>query len=913
MDMAVVRKIANIFFVHILQTSSVCNSNHRERKNLDIQELRAFQVPNVFSLREPIVKMKIDLGEYAETPTKDIDGMNEKILQFFPGVRDHKCATGYVGGFVDRLGEGTYLAHVTEHLSLELQRILGYDLRYGKARQIEGSLYQIIFACQHPEVGKACGRFIVDVLNRLVNGQELEWETRIREMRNLCARYNPGPSTGAILEEAKKRGIPVSELGDGEIIRLGYGKYQKQISATLYEGTSSIAVDIACNKALTKEILKEAVIPVPEGRVCMSVDEVLLSARELGYPVVIKPKSGNKGKFVYIGIRNDEELLEAYVKAATIDGEVVVEKIIGGRDYRLLVVNRKLVAAAERMPAHVVGDGVHTIRELIDEVNRDERRGEDHEKPLTRIQTDEETERILKGKELNFSSVVEKNQRVILRETANLSTGGEAYDCTDIVHPKNREIAELAARAVGLDIAGIDMVIPDIREPIHEGFGAVVEVNAAPGIRMHLYPTKGERRDVVSPILDMMYPEGTPCRIPIISITGTNGKTTTTRMISRILMARGLTVGTTTTHGIYINGNCVEEGDTTGPSSAKRILFDREVEAAVLETARGGIVRDGLAYEKADVAVFTNLTEDHLGIDGIHTMEELLKAKALVIEAVKENGTCVLNADDPWIMKAKERAKGNLLLFSMDENNPHILEQTKNRGSVVCILNDDIYLFDKGIVRRVMAINEIPATLNGTLKHNIYNSMAAIGASYSAGMPLSLIRRTLRTFSSDADMNPGRFNIYDLDDFKVVLDYGHNLDGYRVTIEGLKSMGASRLIGVIGVPGDRLNEDILRVGELSGKSFDSVIIKEDEELRGRRPLEVAGVLLEGVLNGGMDRERVSIITDEKQALQAALDQAEAGDIIVIFFEKREPLVEMLEGYRRPAIAERELVGQGVPS
>lgn len=864
---------------------------------MEIEELKVLDVPNVFSVREPIVKMQIKLGELAEIPTKDIGDINDNIVRLFPGVKDHKCATGYVGGFVDRLCEGTYLAHVTEHLCLETQRMLGFDIKYGKARQIKDDLYNVIFSCIHPEIGKACGLFVVNTLNKLIDGQNVDIGEKFQVLKELCVKHSIGVSTGAIIEEAKRRGIPVNLVNDGELVRLGYGKYQKCISATLYEGTSSISVDVACNKQLTKSMLEEVAIPVPEGKEVLNVEEAILKADEIGYPVVVKPKNGNKGKFVFINVNNEDELKAAFAQAATLDGEVIIEKYIKGKDYRILVVNGKVAAAAERIPAHVTGDGEHSIEELINIENQSDLRGEDHEKPLTKIKVDGQVKAVLGKQGMNLTDVPEAGKKVWLRDNANLSTGGQAHDCTDLIHPENKEIFEAAAKTIGLDIAGIDVVTDDISKPMRQGNGAIIEVNAAPGIRMHLSPAKGVKRDVVSPILDMMFPENIPYSIPVVAITGTNGKTTTTRMISSILRHQGLTVGTTTTHGIYINDRCIEAGDTTGLKSAKRILHNREVEAAVLETARGGILRDGLAYEKADVAVFTNLTEDHLGIDGINTLEELLHVKSLVVEAVKDDGTCVLNADDSQVMKAREKAKGVHILFSMDGKNPIIASHIQNGGTAVYKSDEGIYLVAKGSIRKFIGLRNIPATLDGKLKHNIYNSMAAIGACFALGIPFEIIEGALSEFTCDAKVNPGRFNIYDLGEFKVVLDYGHNIEGYRVTLEGLKALKPSRMIGIIGVPGDRLDIDIFNVGKICGSSFDHIIAKEDKDLRGRRPLEAAKLLCRGALAGGISRDRIEIIPDEKEALDRALQQAENGDIIAVFFEKMEPLVELLDNFK----------------
>jgi cyanophycin synthetase len=872
---------------------------------MEIQELKVFDAPNLYSIREPSVKIQIKLGELSDIPTKDIYNLNDNIINLFPGVKDHKCATGYIGGFVDRLKEGTYLAHVTEHLCLETQRMLGYDIKHGKARHVKDDIYNVIFSCSHPEIGKACGIFVINILNKLIEGQKVDISEKMKNLKKLCVKYDIGVSTGAIIKEAKKRNIPVSLVNNGELVRLGYGKYQKSISATLYEGTSSIAVDVACNKDLTKSLLNEVSIPVPEGKSVSDIEEALLAANEIGYPVVLKPKNGNKGKFVFINVKEDDGLETAFAQAVTFDGEVIVEKYIEGKDYRVLVVNGRVVAAAERISAHVIGDGLHTVQELIDIENRNELRGEDHEKPLTKIKIDGIVEAILVKQGMDLSYVPETNQTVLLRENSNLSTGGQAYDCTDLVSSENREIFEEAAKIIGLDIAGIDVVTPDISKPINMVGGAIVEVNAVPGIRMHLNPTKGMKRDVAASILDMMFPEGKPYSVPIVAITGTNGKTTTTRMISSILMQQGLTVGTTTTHGIYINEKCIEDGDTTGPKSANRILHNLEVEAAILETARGGIIRGGLAYEKADVAIFTNLSEDHLGMDDINTMEGLLNVKSLVVEAVKDDGACVLNADDSWVMKAREKAKGTQILFSMNENNPIIVEHI-NRGEIAIYKSDSkINVVKDGIVKRSIRLRDIPVTLDGKLKHNIYNTMAAIGACFALGISFDVIEVVLTEFTCDVESNPGRFNVYNMGDFKVVLDYGHNIDGYRVTIEGLEALNPSRVIGVISVPGDRLDNDIFSIGKMSGRSFDYIIAKEDKDLRGRKPLEVASLLYRGALSEGISKEYIEIIPDEEEALSKALKQAQSGDIIVVFFEKMEPLVEILNNYKTDIMIEEQ--------
>lgn len=860
---------------------------------MHLQKLQVYEKPSIYS-HKPVIRMSVIVESSVNIPTKEITGLNEQLIRDFPGLAEHHCSKGYAGGFLERLEEGTYLPHVAEHLCLETLNVLGYDVKYGKSRKIDEELYEIIFAHRCAKVGEACGIFVIKYLNSIIGKTPLNFAEELKKLEQLRDRYTPGPSTLAIFQEARKRGIPVENVCDSGLLRLGYGINQRYISATLYEGTSSIATDIACDKFLAKCILSKESIPTPKGEVCISWEEALQAAQECRYPVVVKPKGGNQGKGVFVGISNDEELKWAFEQAQLLDSEVIVEKFIEGRDYRILVVDGRVVAAAERIPAHIKGDGILTVQQLIEQANRNEQRGEGHEKPLTRIEVDDEVHRVLKKQNLDLSSIPSLDQMVMLRENGNLSTGGTAIDCTDEIHPKNRELAEKAAKAIGLHIAGVDMVIPDISQPMDDEYGAVVEVNAAPGIRMHLYPSQGMPRNIASSILDMIYPPGSSAVIPIVSVTGTNGKTTTTRMIQHILEHSGYAVGATTTHGVYIGSECVKEGDTTGPVSAEQVLNDRRVEAAVLETARGGIVRNGLGYYKADVAVFTNLAEDHLGNDGIDTMEDLLYVKSLVVEAVKSDGASVLNADDPWVMKAREAARGKHILFSMDEKNNDLIQHLEEGGCGVFQKDREIVLAQGRSIQKVLSLEEIPAVMKGALRHNVYNTMAALAAAYALGITMEKIREALKTFSCDDNMNPGRFNIYEMDDFKVVLDYAHNVDGYKAAIEGLKSMNPSRLVGVIGVPGDRRDGDIREVGKLSGESFDRIIIKEDEELRGRYPLEVGNLLLQGVLESGMPRDRVEIIPKETKALEKAMADAEAGDVIAVFFEKMEPLVEMIK-------------------
>jgi len=860
---------------------------------MKIKEIRVYRGRNVYSHR-PVIKMTVDI-EGEEIPTKDIPGFNETLLNLLPGLKKHTCSYGYEGGFAKRLEEGTYLPHVTEHIILELQNVLGYDVKFGRARNVEGSLYNVIFEYSLEECGIRAAKLAVDLVNKLIRGEKIDLEEKLEKIRDIIAEVELGPSTMAIKMEALKRGIPVTRVGNGSILRLGYGKYQKIIEGTISQNTSCIAVDIASDKILTKKILKDHGLPVPEGDVAYNEEEAISIAEELGYPVVIKPYNGNQGKGVHLNISNREEVVIAYRNAKNYSDLVMVEKQVKGRHYRVLVVGEKVVAVAERIPAHVIGDGVHTVKELIEIENKNPLRGNGHEKPLTKITVDAVSKMVLQKQGLTLDDVPRKGRKVFLRESANLSTGGIAIDRTDEIHPYNIEIAVRAAKAIGLDIAGIDITMEDIRKPLSATNGAIIEINASPGIRMHHYPSKGKPRNVAKAIVDMLFPKGSKATIPIVSITGTNGKTTVTRMVAHILKTYGYTVGMTTTDGIYIDDKCIYKGDNTGPKSARTCLADKNIDAAVLETARGGILREGLGYDLADVGVITNISEDHLGIDGINTLEDLAFVKALVVEAVKDDGYSVLNADDPMTPYLAKKAKGKIIYFSMYDNNLTVKRHIEN-GGIAVYVKEGVIVIANGQIVPVVRIEEIPATLGGKVLHNIENSLAAIAASYGVKVPINIIAKGIKTFYPDTTHNPGRFNLFNIGSFRVLVDYGHNVEGIRKVIEAARKLDANRLIGVIGVPGDRMDSSIFKVGEVCGKGFDFIYIKEDEDLRGRKQGEVAKILEEGAIKGGMDKKNIKIILKETEALKAAMHSAEAGDLIVVFYEKYEPLVKVIEEF-----------------
>lgn len=854
---------------------------------MKIRDFMIYPGPNLYSLR-PMMKLIVDIGEYCGIPTKEIPGFHEKLLRAFPGLAKNKCSLGYEGGFLQRLKEGTYLAHVLEHVILEMQSMLGYDVRYGKTRQYRSpSEYYLVYEYQNKVCGLECGKAAVFLLNCFLNGEDPDVPGFLDYLQKIATDAELGPSTSAIVAEARKRGIPVTRIGDESLVRLGYGKHSRVIESTLTDTTSCVSVDISCNKQLTKTILSGHRIPVPYGKVVYSEISAVIAARQIGFPVVVKPFNANQGKGVFLNPTDEKEIKTAFREASKFSNGIIVEKFIVGKDYRILVVGDRVCAVSERRPAMVAGDGVHTVKELVDLVNRDERRGISHEKPLTRIRLDAVAINKLKSSHMTVDTVPKKGRNVLLRSNGNLSTGGTATDCTDLIHPDNARLAVLAAKVIGIDIAGIDMVTNDISKPISETGGAVVEVNTAPGIRMHLYPVEGKPRNVAKDIVDYLFPKQGYERFPIVSVTGTNGKTTTVRLIAHTLHLTGRTVGMTSTSGTFLDGRCIDRGDHSGPRSAKMLLSNPEIDCAVLETARGGIIREGLGYDRADVGVITNISEDHLGMDGIETVEDLAFVKSLVTEAVRENGFAVLNADDGMTPYLLERTRANVILFSGSGRYPDAYRSEK----YVRIFPENgwVRLTDHGRKQTVIRVSDIPITCSGRIECNVENALAAVSALYALHVPLEVIAEGLKTFRQ----NEGRFHLYRLNGLHVMLDYGHNFSGYRQVIQACKNFRFSRLVGVIGMPGDREDSAIRKVGGLCSESFDEIYIKEDADKRGRKPLKVAGIFQDTVLSSGFPPSKVHMIENERDALQKAVETGRDGDLIVVFYESLEPLQQYL--------------------
>ncbi len=872
--------------------------------DLRVLETRILRGPNFWS-RSPVVRMLVDLGSLEQYPSNTIPGFVDGLVAWIPSLEDHACSLNRRGGFLTRLRDGTWAGHVAEHVALELQNLAGTDVRHGKTRGA-GTVgqYNVVYEFREELVGIEAGKFAVRIVNHLVDpasDPDLDYLAELEGLIRLAERAAFGPSTQAIVDEAASRDIPFIRLDRHSLVQLGQGVHQQRIRATMTSRTSGIAVDVASDKNLTNRLLDSAGLPVPKADVVEDVEAAVASARRLGFPCVIKPLDGNHGRGVQLDLQNEADVRAAWPGAfgETRSGEVVVETFINGNDYRCLVIGGRVAAIAERVPASVVGDGKSTVRELVDRTNADPRRGIGHEKVLTKIKLDDAAEELVRDQGLTLDAVPPAGTRVKLALTGNMSTGGTSIDRTMEAHPDNVEIAEMAARVVGLDVAGIDFICPDITVPVRETGGAIVEVNAAPGFRMHTHPTEGEPQYVARPVIDLLFPAGAPSRIPIIGVTGTNGKTTTVRMIAHILKLMGRRVGMTSTDGIVVDGRMIKRGDMSGPKSARMILQNPTVDTAVFEVARGGILREGLGYDRNDVAVVTNVTGDHLGIGGIDTVRQLADVKAVLVESVPRSGTAVLNADDVNVARMGQRCDGAVIYFSMetDKGEPGFdrVDGHCGRGGAAFVVRhtvegDQIVLRHGPRVMPVLYTHLIPATFGGKARMNVANALAAAAAAWAAGAHLHDIRQGLRTFTTSFFQAPGRLNLVEVGGVRVVIDYCHNVDGMRNLADFVNRMmlengvRTGRAIGVIGVPGDRRDEDMRDYGALAATAFDEIIVREDRNLRGRAPAETAAEVLAGVTSvqgsGGVTQLAEEIL-DELTAVRAALGRANPGDLLVM--------------------------------
>jgi cyanophycin synthetase len=891
---------------------------------LKTQTLRG---PNYWSIRyAKLIVLRVDLEELADRPSDTIPGFYAGLVATLPSLEAHFCSPGCPGGFLSRVREGTMMGHIMEHVALELQTLAGMPVGFGRTRETAtDGIYQVVFEYEQESAGRYAARAALRICQSIIDTgryDPTELAKDLADLRDRQAAAALGPSTEAIVKEAEQRGIPWLALPTRGLLQLGYGKFQQRVQASLTSQTNILAVELACDKSSTKRVLADAGVPVPLGTVIYQVNELAESIERLGgYPIVVKPLDGNHGRGITINITSWEQAAAAYDVARDVSPGVIVEHFYPGRDHRILVVNHQVVAVAERIPAHVVGDGVSTIADLVEQENRDPRRGEGHDNVLTTIKLDRMTDELLDQQGWRLDTVLDVDQVCYLRATANLSTGGVAIDRTDEIHPETVWLAERVSRLIGLDIAGIDVVTTDITQPLRSVNAVIVEVNAAPGLRMHLCPSKGVARNVAAPIVDMLFPRSQPTRIPIVALTGTNGKTTTTRLIAHIFRQVYQTVGFTTTDGIYINDYLVESGDTTGPQSAQVILQDPTVEIAVLETARGGLLRSGLAFQSCDVGVVLNVAADHLGLGDINTIDELAKLKAVVAESVQPNGYAILNADDPRVAAMAAYVVGKVAYFTMDPDNALVRSHIQQGGIAAIYEQGYVAIYQQDWLMRIESVKDIPLTLGGRAPFMIANVLAASLAAFVQGVSVEDIRSALHSFRASSDQTPGRMNLFNLGHYHALVDYAHNPAGYEAVGSFVKNWAGPK-IGVIGAPGDRRDEDLVELGRLAGQIFDQVVIKEDEDRRGRSIGAVADLIVQGLTESATPIA-YTVQFDEVLAIEQTLDQAPADSLIVILPERvsraidlinaRGPLPEVVEAKRQSGTKAKKSIRKSAQS
>jgi cyanophycin synthetase len=838
---------------------------------MDVLKLRVMRGPNTWSaVHHELIEMKIDQREVEDLPTDQVDGFTERLASLFPSLSE--------SDFLRAVHRGLPVAEVIEKIAMELQTLAGMPSTFSTTKAGGNGTCHIVFGYQVEEAGIYAGRAALRLVAELISDREADPSADINHLCALQRREGLGPSTQSLVQEARKRDIPIKRLDKQSLVRLGHGVNQRVLCATMACTTSSIGVDMASDKELTRNLLADGYVPVPEGRVVYEEGDLAAAIEAIGYPLVIKPVNGNHGRAVKVNINDYATALEAFRAAALVSGEALVEQYIQGQDFRLLVIDYKLHAVAKRTPAAVVGNSESTIEELIAQANSDPNRGDGHEKILTTIKVDSVTNSILLEKNLTLNSVLAVGEILFLKDAANLSAGGTARDVTDIVHPYNVFLAERVARLMGLDICGIDVIAKNITEPLQNGNGAVLEVNAGPGFRMHLSPAKGFARNVAEPVIRMLYPPAATSRIPIVAVTGTNGKTTTTRLIAHMAKQAGRSVGYTTTDGIYIGDHAVCYGDCSGPASAETVLRDPIVDFAVLECARGGIRRSGLGFDRCDVSIITNITGDHLGLDDINSMEDLTAVKSVVAKATARTGYAILNADDDLVYALKDELEAQVALFSTDAENGRVKAHCEN-GGLAAVIEKGYFILCRGPWKtRVAKVQEIPLTLNGKASCMIKNILPALLAAEVSGFGMELLRKSLLTFIPGPDTTPGRMNIFKFRDYTLLLDYVHNRDGLAELARFMEQVEATSRIGIVACPGDRRDEDIVEMGYFAARIFDRIIIRLDKDSRGRPEEEIVELLKEGIRKGG-DKE-VTVIPDEVEAIAGAMNSAEKGAYIV---------------------------------
>ena len=847
---------------------------------MKILHLQALRGPNIWSVsRKKLIQMRLDLEEMEQLPTNKIKGFRKRLETLFPSMIEHRCSEGVRGGFFQRVEQGTWMGHVIEHIALETQSLAGMETGFGRTRETKTpSIYNVVFSYVEEKVGLFAAESAVNIAKALISGEAYDLQSDLRKMRETREEVRLGPSTGSIVDEAVARDIPWIRIGTNSLVQLGYGIHQQRFQATITCKTSSIAVDIACNKEVTKRMLDDASIPVAKGDICIDEEGLDIIIGRIGYPIVLKPLDGNHGKGVSININKREDALQGLAFAQKYSRKVIVEKFITGFDFRILVIDNKIVAAAQRVPANITGNGKKTIQQLIDEVNKDPRRGYGHEKVLTEITVDRDTLDLLEKKKYTLESIPVAGEIVFLKSTANLSTGGTSIDVTDMMHPENIFLAERISRVIGLDICGIDIMANNLTQSLKENGGVVLEVNAAPGFCMHLAPAEGLPRNVAAPVLDMLYPPGKSSRIPIIAVTGTNGKTTTTRLIAHIVKNNGYKVGFTTSDGIYVQNHMLEKGDTTGPVSTEFILKDPTVEFAVLEVARGGILRAGLGFSRCDIGIITNIQEDHLGLSDIEDLKDLSRVKAVVVNSVKKDGWAVLNAEDQNCVAIAEDLDCKVAYFSMNEHCDVVLNHCR-KGGIAAIYENGFITIKKGDWKmRVEKATHVPLTLNGKAKFMIANVLAATLAGYLWGFKTDDIKLSLATFIPSAAQTPGRMNIFNFKRFKVMIDFAHNPAGYLGIEDFLQNIQSPHKVGIIAGVGDRRDSDIKECGAIAARMFDHIIIRQEKHLRGRTEEEIINLIIEGIRSANRNITYESI-PKETDAIKHAISIAKEDTFI----------------------------------
>lgn len=851
---------------------------------MDILEVKVLRGPNYWSnYRKNLIVILLDLKEFEELPTNQLPNFVNNLTTILPSLNDHYCSYNHVGGLIKRLQEGTWLGHVIEHVALELQTLAGSPCGFGRTRSTDTKgVYEVVYSYEYEGLGKKAGEVAFELINVLAHNKIYQTlENDLTQLKKILQQEKNGPSTEALLKEAKERNIPYKILDQSSLILLGHGCHQKMLWTTISSHTGLIGSDIASDKSLTKSLLQAEYIPVPNGMEITNEDELNIVYNKIHFPWAIKPLNANHGKGVTVNINSLQQALVAFNQAQQFSKRVIVEQFIPGKDYRILVIDYKVVAVANRIPASIIGTGKQTIKELIEEANKNPIRGAGHDNYLTYIKFDEDSAHILKQQGVTLETVIPAGNLIYLKQIGNISTGGTAINVTKEIHQENIFLAERIARILQLDICGIDLITRTISEPMTADNGAIIEVNACPGLRMHLFPTEGDAINVAKPIIDMLFPKNTSSRIPITAVTGTNGKTTVVRLIAHLASLAGRTVGFTTTDGIYINTNQIAKGDCAGPNSVYRILRDPIVDFAVFETARGGIIRSGLGFDHCNISIVTNISEDHLGTNGINRLEELARVKSVVPRSTFKDGYAILNADDDLVFSMRQDLDCHIALFSVDANNQRIYNHCKEGGLAAYIADDYLIIQDGHLKKNILKVTSLPITFHGKSLCMIKNLLPVVLASILNNIDTDTIKNALLHFSITPETLPGRMNIFKFDTVELMLDYAHNPDAFSHLKDFMNTKKYHIKTGIIAATGDRRAKDIIKIGALSAEIFDKIIIRHDVDGRGRSNEELTDLLLRGIKSVNKIAS-VKIISNEFDALKYAFENASLNSFIFYF-------------------------------